>query len=424
MKVFIIGNGGREHAIAEKISNSQSFYKGILYFTRPNAGMETLGHGVDINPSDLNLLLKFAIEKGIDFTVVGPEQPLALGITDLFRSNGLKIFGPGSTAAMIESSKIFAKELMKEAGIPTADFRAFGKESFNEALNYIRHLSHPVVIKADGLAAGKGVVISESEPESLRYIDSLVNQKVHSIAGERFIVESFLRGEEISVFAVTDGLDYIVLPVAQDHKRIGENDIGPNTGGMGAYTPVSKVVTAELMRKIEDKIIRKTLESLNKSGIVYKGCLYCGLLIDENNNPYVIEFNCRFGDPETQAVLQLIESDFLQLLVASENEEIKNYELVCNSKSACNVVAVSGGYPGDYEKGKRISGLDETTGCKIFHAGTKLSGDGVVTNGGRVLSVTATEDSLHEAIKKAYNCIEKIKFEKMYFRKDIGKKGL
>lgn len=424
MKVFIIGNGGREHAIAEKISNSQSFYKGILYFTRPNAGMETLGHGVDINPSDLNLLLKFAIEKGIDFTVVGPEQPLALGITDLFRSNGLKIFGPGSTAAMIESSKIFAKELMKEAGIPTADFRAFGKESFNEALNYIRHLSHPVVIKADGLAAGKGVVISESEPESLRYIDSLVNQKVHSIAGERFIVESFLRGEEISVFAVTDGLDYIVLPVAQDHKRIGENDIGPNTGGMGAYTPVSKVVTAELMRKIEDRIIRKTLESLNKSGIVYKGCLYCGLLIDENNNPYVIEFNCRFGDPETQAVLQLIESDFLQLLVASENEEIKNYELVCNSKSACNVVAVSGGYPGDYEKGKRISGLDETTGCKIFHAGTKLSGDGVVTNGGRVLSVTATEDSLHEAIKKAYNCIEKIKFEKMYFRKDIGKKGL
>ncbi|KAA0210317.1 phosphoribosylamine--glycine ligase [Ignavibacteria bacterium CHB1] len=424
MKVFIIGNGGREHAIAEKISNSQSFYKGILYFTRPNAGMETLGHGVDIKPSDLNLLLKFAIEKGIDFTVVGPEQPLALGITDLFRSNGLKIFGPGSTAAMIESSKIFAKELMKEAGIPTADFRAFGKESFNEALNYIRHLSHPVVIKADGLAAGKGVVISESEPESLRYIDSLVNQKVHSIAGERFIVESFLRGEEISVFAVTDGLDYIVLPVAQDHKRIGENDIGPNTGGMGAYTPVSKVVTAELMRKIEDKIIRKTLESLNKSGIVYKGCLYCGLLIDENNNPYVIEFNCRFGDPETQAVLQLIESDFLQLLVASENEEIKNYELVCNSKSACNVVAVSGGYPGDYEKGKRISGLDETTGCKIFHAGTKLSGDGVVTNGGRVLSVTATEDSLHEAIKKAYNCIEKIKFEKMYFRKDIGKKGL
>lgn len=424
MKVFIIGNGGREHAIAEKISNSQSFYKGILYFTRPNAGMETLGHGVDINPSDLNLLLKFAIEKGIDFTVVGPEQPLALGITDLFRSNGLKIFGPGSTAAMIESSKIFAKELMKEAGIPTADFRAFGKESFNEALNYIRHLSHPVVIKADGLAAGKGVVISESEPESLRYIDSLVNQKVHSVAGERFIVESFLRGEEISVFAVTDGLDYIVLPVAQDHKRIGENDIGPNTGGMGAYTPVSKVVTAELMRKIEDRIIRKTLESLNKSGIVYKGCLYCGLLIDENNNPYVIEFNCRFGDPETQAVLQLIESDFLQLLVASENEEIKNYELVCNSKSACNVVAVSGGYPGDYEKGKRISGLDETTGCKIFHAGTKLSGDGVVTNGGRVLSVTATEDSLHEAIKKAYNCIEKIKFEKMYFRKDIGKKGL
>ncbi|MEB2329200.1 MAG: phosphoribosylamine--glycine ligase [Ignavibacteriaceae bacterium] len=424
MKVFIIGNGGREHAIAEKISNSQSFYKGILYFTRPNAGMETLGHGVDINPSDLNLLLKFAIEKGIDFTVVGPEQPLALGITDLFRSNGLKIFGPGSTAAMIESSKIFAKELMKEAGIPTADFRAFGKESFNEALNYIRHLSHPVVIKADGLAAGKGVVISESEPESLRYIDSLVSQKVHSVAGERFIVESFLRGEEISVFAVTDGLDYIVLPVAQDHKRIGENDIGPNTGGMGAYTPVSKVVTAELMRKIEDRIIRKTLESLNKSGIVYKGCLYCGLLIDENNNPYVIEFNCRFGDPETQAVLQLIESDFLQLLVASENEEIKNYELVCNSKSACNVVAVSGGYPGDYEKGKRISGLDETTGCKIFHAGTKLSGDGVVTNGGRVLSVTATEDSLHEAIKKAYNCIEKIKFEKMYFRKDIGKKGL
>lgn len=424
MKVFIIGNGGREHAIAEKISNSQSFYKGILYFTRPNAGMETLGHGVDIKPSDLNLLLKFAIEKGIDFTVVGPEQPLALGITDLFRSNGLKIFGPGSTAAMIESSKIFAKELMKEAGIPTADFRAFGKESFNEALNYIRHLSHPVVIKADGLAAGKGVVISESEPESLRYIDSLVSQKVHSVAGERFIVESFLRGEEISVFAVTDGLDYIVLPVAQDHKRIGENDIGPNTGGMGAYTPVSKVVTAELMRKIEDRIIRKTLESLNKSGIVYKGCLYCGLLIDENNNPYVIEFNCRFGDPETQAVLQLIESDFLQLLVASENEEIKNYELVCNSKSACNVVAVSGGYPGDYEKGKRISGLDETTGCKIFHAGTKLSGDGVVTNGGRVLSVTATEDSLHEAIKKAYNCIEKIKFEKMYFRKDIGKKGL
>lgn len=425
MKILLIGNGGREHAIGNSIVNSPSFQNSELIFTSPNAGLEKIATPVDIKPDDVSELLKFAVENKIDFTIVGTEVPLSLGLADEFRANGLKVFGPGKRAARIESSKIFAKELMFDAGIPTAKYRAFSDVDVEDSFEYIKTLQYPIVIKADGLAAGKGVVIADTETDAVNFIDDLVKNKIHGDAGLSFIIEEFLTGQELSVFVITDGSNFKILPPAQDHKRIGDGDTGPNTGGMGAYAPASKFLNDELIKKIEDRIITKTLNALSQKDSEFKGCLYCGLIVDENNNPSVIEFNCRFGDPETQAVLQLIESDFLQLLFSSEDGNISDYDLRIKDGYACTVVAASGGYPADYEKGKVIAGLDEINDCNVFHCGTKIDQGHIVSNGGRVLAVTSYDDtSLENALKKAYDCIEKIYFEKIYYRKDIGKKGI
>lgn len=425
MKILLVGNGGREHAIGLSIVNSRSFNESELFFTSPNAGLEKIATPIDIKPNDISGLLSFALSNEIDFTIVGPEVPLSLGLANLFRSNGLKVFGPDKDAARIESSKIFAKELMFEAGVPTAKFKAFTETDLRDSYNYIKSLNYPIVIKADGLAAGKGVVIAETEAEAETFINDLIQNKIHGDAGLSFIIEEFLTGQEISVFVVTDGINYKILPPAQDHKRIFDGDTGPNTGGMGAYAPATKVINDALMKKIEEQIIIKTLKSLSEKGTPFKGCLYCGLIVDENNNPSVIEFNCRFGDPETQAVLQLIESDFLELLLWAEEGKLEKYDLQIKNAYSCVVVAASGGYPGEYEKDKIISGLDEVSSCNVFHCGTKIKDNEILSNGGRVLAVTAFDGvSLKNALDKAYECIKKINFEKIYYRKDIGKKGL
>ena len=424
MKVLIIGNGGRENAIAKSIFESESFRKenGSLYYTAENPGMEKYCKPVNIKPADIESLVSYSLENKIDFTVVGPEIPLSMGIADDFIKNGLKIFGPQKKAAEIESSKIFAKNLMLENNIPTAGYKTFSKEKFNEAIDYLNGCRFPVVFKADGLAAGKGVVIINSITEAKELLKDFSGNKTLNNTGNDFIIEEFLEGEEVSVFAVCDGSDYALLPFSQDHKKISEGERGSNTGGMGAVAPVKKFMTATLTEKIRSRIIEPILDALNKSGRNYKGCLYCGLMISDNN-PYVIEFNCRFGDPETQAVLPLIKSDFLELLVASAEGRIKDYIPEIHEKYSCSVVISSGGYPGKYETGKEIGGLDkESKDCIVFHSGTKFGKDGnILTNGGRVLTVTGISgESVSGARDIAYERISRIKFENMYFRKDIG----
>ena len=424
MKVLIIGNGGRENAIVRKIFDSKSFQnsRGKMFYTAVNPGMDKFSESIDIKPADISSLLKFALENEISFTVVGPEVPLSMGIADEFEKNGLKIFGPSKAAAEIESSKVFAKNLMTDHNVPTAQFRSFKKENISEALSYSAECNYPAVFKADGLAAGKGVVILKDKKEAGELIKSFCEGKSLNDTGSEFIIEEYLDGEEVSVFAVCDGSDYLLLPFSQDHKRIFEGEKGNNTGGMGAVAPVKKFMTASLTEKIKNRIIEPVLNAMNRSGRNYKGCLYCGLMI-VNDEPFVIEFNCRFGDPETQAVLPLIESDFLELLIASSDGNLGNYKLKIFDKYACSVVMASKGYPGKYESGKKISGLEnEFRNCLILHSGTAYNDNHeIISSGGRVLSVTGVSDeSLKDACRIAYENIEKIKFDGAYFRKDIG----
>lgn len=424
MKVLIVGNGGRENAIAKRIFESESFRKdkGRMFYTAENPGMEKYCEPVNIKPDDINSLVSFSLENKIDFTVVGPEIPLSLGIADEFIKSGLKIFGPQKNAAEIESSKIFAKNLMLENNIPTAKYKTFSKEKITEAIDFLNDSKFPVVFKADGLAAGKGVVIIKNVTEAKELLEDFSGNKTLINTGSEFIIEEFLEGEEVSVFAVCDWTDYVLLPFSQDHKKISEGERGNNTGGMGAVAPVKKFMTETLIEKIKNRIIEPVLNALNNSGRNYKGCLYCGLMISDNN-PYVIEFNCRFGDPETQAVLPLIKSDFLELLKSSAEGRIKDYIPEIHDNYSCSVVIASGGYPGNYETGKEIEGLEmEDKDCIIFHSGTKHGNQGkILTNGGRVLTVTGISgESVSGARDIAYERIRKIKFENMYFRKDIG----
>ncbi|MBV6480120.1 MAG: Phosphoribosylamine--glycine ligase [Ignavibacteria bacterium] len=424
MKVLIVGNGGREHAIARSIHESASFRKdnGILYCTSGNPGMEKFCIPVNIKPADINSLSKFAVENKIGFTVVGPEAPLSLGIADVFQKNGIKIFGPVKGAAEIESSKIFAKNLMKENEIPTARYKTFSKKEIEEAIGFINECTYPVVFKADGLAAGKGVVILNNEEEARRHLKDFSEDKTLSDTGDEFIIEEYIKGEEVSVFAICDGKDYALLPFSQDHKKISDGEMGGNTGGMGAVAPVKKFMTEALTEKIKNKIIEPVLNAMKRMGRTYKGCLYCGLMISDDE-PFVIEFNCRFGDPETQAVLPLIKSDFLELLISSAEGSIREYKLEVYNKFTCGVVIASGGYPGKFETGKLISGLeDELEQCIVFQSGTKAGNENeILTNGGRVLTVTGISDvSLSHAKYLAYERIKSISFDNMYFRNDIG----
>jgi len=420
MRILVIGSGGREHALVWKLA--QSNHVTNLYCAPGNAGTDLLAENIPIRDHDLQNLLDFALKQSIDLTVVGPEVPLVLGIVDLFRANGLKIFGPTKAAAQMEGSKVFAKQFMSRHHIPTAAFHLCDSRSAMEAVT--RSKEFPYVIKVDGLAAGKGALVIHNQADLDEAFRSIWDEQRFGAAGEKVVVEDFLKGEELSVFAITDGSRYIILPSAQDHKRIGDNDTGPNTGGMGAYAP-APLGTPEVLRQIEEQVIIPTLNGLRAEGTPYTGVLYCGLMID-GIQPSVVEFNARFGDPETQVVLPLIESDLSTLLLSAANGNLDTSSVTISRQSAVCVVMASAGYPDAYEKGKIIKGLDAVAkqDWHIFQAGTIHSDSQFKTNGGRVLAVTALADDLETAISKAYDHVSGINFDGAYYRRDIGQKGL
>jgi phosphoribosylamine--glycine ligase len=416
MKILVVGGGGREHAIAWKLSQSPLVKK--IYAAPGNAGIAELGDCVEISSEDIKELADFAEKNSIDLTVVGPELPLTLGIVDEFGKRNLKIFGPKKEAALIEGSKVFAKEFMKKYHIPTASFKIFEKKE--EALDFIRSSEFPLVIKADGLAAGKGAFVIEDLNNAEEVIQKVMGEKVLGEAGNKVVVEDFLTGEEVTILAFTDGKTILPIVSSQDHKRIYDGDRGPNTGGMGAYAP-TLIVNDRMMKKITEEILEPTIYGLEREGRVYKGVLYAGLIITEIG-PKVMEFNCRFGDPETQVVLSLLESDLAEIFLSIINEELELQDVKWKDGSAVCVVLASGGYPDKYEKGKEIFGLKraQNSGVVVFHAGTKNEGNKIVTNGGRVLGVTAFDKTMQGALSKAYSAADKIKFEGMQYRHDIG----
>ncbi|MGH2575446.1 MAG: phosphoribosylamine--glycine ligase, partial [Ignavibacteria bacterium] len=384
MKVLVIGNGAREHALIWKLRQSKDVEE--IFCTMGNAGINEIAEPINIKAEDINSLIKFVKDNEIDFTVVGPEIPLSLGIVDEFVNNGLRIFGPTKSAARLETSKVFAKEFMKRYSIPTSGFEKFNINEKSNVLDYLSDVKYPVVIKADGLAAGKGVVICDNQQNAKSAIVDFFDLKIFGTAGDNIIIEEFLNGAEASVFAVSDGTNYIILPPARDHKKILDGEKGKNTGGMGSFAPAYNIVNDESIGKIKDRIIEPVLKLMKEEGNEFKGCLYCGLMIDERNNPYVIEFNVRFGDPETQVVLPLIKSDFLKLLLTSHEGNLKDYNLETMDHFCCSVVLSSRGYPDNYDTGYEISGLNKITDdCIVFHAATKRTDDGkVVSSGGRV----------------------------------------
>jgi phosphoribosylamine--glycine ligase len=425
MNVAVIGSGGREHALAYRIRKSIGLDN--LFLIPGNPGTASLGENVSLDVTDHKCILDFCKSNSVEFVVVGPEIPLVEGLGNFLRENGLFVFGPDSGAAAIEGDKTFAKELMKKYNIPTADFVIFNSQNSGAAFDYIKDCQYPAVIKASGLAAGKGVLICNTFEEAKQALEDCFSNKVFGDAGDNIVIEEFMSGQEASIFAVTDGTDFICLPSAQDHKRIGDNDTGKNTGGMGAYSP-APVVTPELLQQVENEIIKPTLEAMKNEGKTFVGCLYCGLMITEKG-PKVVEFNCRFGDPETQAVLPLLEGNFLNLLYSAACGKLDKSSVSYSGGSAVCVVAASKGYPDKYEKGFEIKGLDEFSGSEniiIFHAGTKFKDDKIVTNGGRVLGITAVikENDLGKCKKEAYSALQKINFDNIYFRTDIADKGI
>ncbi|MBN2373979.1 phosphoribosylamine--glycine ligase [bacterium] len=421
MKIMIIGGGGREHALAWKLKKSPLVSHIIC--VPGNAGIEEIAECVPWDLSDCEGLSDLAKQNGVDITIVGPEAPLSLGIVDTFNSKGLKIFGPSKDAAILESSKSFAKELMKESGIPTPDFAVF--TDCGSALEYAKNRGFPIVVKADGIAAGKGVIICQNLRDTQRAVQKIIIEKAFGAAGNKIILEDLLTGEEASFLAFTDGKTVLPMASSQDHKSIREQDQGPNTGGMGAYSP-APVITPEIHKKIMDKIMLPVVRGMTKRGITYKGVLYAGLMI-KDNEPFVLEFNCRFGDPETQPILLRMEDDLMPVIQAVIKVKLSGVKLSWSNNAAVCVVAVSSGYPDVYEKGKEISGLKEVSkikGVTVFHSGTRKEGRKVLTNGGRVLGVTALGSDLRQAVDKAYKAIDLIQFEGIYFRRDIAQKGL
>ncbi len=421
MKVLVIGSGGREHALVWKIKQSPKVKK--IYASPGNAGIEELAEVVDIMPDDLKGLLRFAKDKKIDLTVVGPEAPLVNGIVDEFEKEGLKIFGPNKFAAQLEGSKIFAKEMMVKFNVPTANFKVF--DEYQKAKDYVCKLKPPIVLKADGLAHGKGVIIASTTRDGCGAIDLMMVDKIFGPAGKRILVEDCLEGEEASILVLSDGKNVVPLASSQDHKRIFDGDKGPNTGGMGAYSP-APVVTDEIFRQVMEEIINPVIKGMYKEGNPYKGVLYAGIMITKDG-PHVMEFNVRFGDPETQAILPRLNTDLVDLMEASISGKLANLKLGWNEKSCVAVVLASGGYPGEYQKEKKISGPDQLKTWPdvfVFHAGTKKFGKDIVTSGGRVLNVAGLGENIEQAIEYTYKAVEKISFEGMYYRKDIGQKAL
>jgi len=424
MRVLIVGGGGREHTLAWKLSQSPLLEK--LYCAPGNAGISSVAECIDIEDDDIDSLRKWALDQKIDLTVVGPEVPLVLGLADSFRLSGLNVFGPESRGAMLEGSKVWSKRKMKEWGIPTAGFTIF--DDFDDARRHlVRFYGGPVVIKADGLAAGKGVFVASGPDEAEQALYDIMIERVFGPAGNRVIIENCLVGEEVSVLAVTDGKELVILPSSQDHKAIGEGDKGLNTGGMGAYSP-APIYTEELARLTKERVFQPLLKGLTAMGVIFRGVIYAGLMVSENEFN-VLEFNVRFGDPETQAIIPRMQSDLLPLLAAAAEGDLKNIELQWKDDPAVCVVLASGGYPGSYETGFAIEGLEKLEAAgddkvAVFHAGTALKDGRLVTAGGRVMGVTAWDSDLHKALQRVYRAVDQIKFEGCYYRRDIAHRAI
>ncbi len=421
MKIAVLGKGGREHSLVWKLVQGKEVEK--VYCIPGNAGTASIAENVSLEDNSFEGIANFAKEKRIDLTIVGPEEPLAEGIVDFFQEKGLKVFGPSKKAAIIEGSKIFTRELLQKYEIPSAEFACF--DSAEKALKYLHEKGAPIVVKADGLAAGKGAIVCETIGEAEQAINKIMVEKAFGKAGEKIILEEKLVGEEASYLIFTDGNTIKPMVSSQDHKAIFDGDRGQNTGGMGAYSP-APVITKELEKEIIETIMQPTIDAMKKEGREYIGVLYAGLMITKDG-PKIVEFNCRFGDPETQPLLMRLESDLLPILQSCMDGSLAEQEIKWSEKAACCVVMASGGYPGSYEKGKEISGLGEANsleGTVVFHAGTKLDGEKVLTNGGRVLGITSLGNSIKESIENSYRAVEKISFEKAYYRKDIGQKAL
>ena len=420
MKILVVGSGGREHTLVWKLKQSRKIDK--IYCAPGNAGIGQIAKCVNIKADNIKQLADFASRNKIGLTVVGPEDPLAKGIADDFQKRKLKVFGPSRAAAQIESSKVFSKEFMRKYHIPTAPFRVFNMAA--EAIGFCKAAEFPLVVKADGLAAGKGVIVVRNIKEATRAIESIMSQKVFGKAGDRILIESFLKGQEVSVMAFADGKTIIPLLSSQDHKQAYEGDRGPNTGGMGAYCP-TPFVDEEMMEEIADHILSPTIKGLTEEGIKYKGILYAGLMLTPEG-PKVLEFNCRFGDPEVQAVLPLLKTDLAELMMATVNQKLASFNKVSwEDSSAVCVVMASKGYPGKYSVGAQISGLHNSKDnqCQIFHAGTELRGKKWVTAGGRVLGVMGKDKNLKLALNRTYRLVSKIRFEGASYRRDIGSRA-
>ena len=419
MKILLLGSGGREHAFAWKIR--QSPFCEQLFIAPGNAGTASLGVNVPINPNDFEAIGKFVQDKVVDMVVVGPEEPLVNGIYDYFKNTPaleqVRVIGPSKTGAQLEGSKAFAKRFMMERDIPTAAYAEFTSEQLEEGLDYIEQQSPPVVLKADGLAAGKGVLICQSVEEAKTEFRAMLAGKFGQ-ASSRVVVEEFLDGIEFSVFVITDGNKYKRLPIAKDYKRVGEGDTGLNTGGMGAISPVL-FVDDQLKAKVENWIISPTITGLQELGAPYKGFLFFGLT-KVGNAPYVIEYNCRMGDPETEVVFPRLENDIVELMMALDDGKLGEIEIKNDPRAAATVILVSGGYPGPYENGKIISGLDEVEGSIVFHAGTKLEDGQITTNGGRVIALTSYGEDFQKAVALSLKNAEKVQYEGKYYRQDIG----
>lgn len=425
MNILVIGSGGREHAIVWKLLQSPSVKK--IYCAAGNGGIASVAELVPVPVHDIQGLLHFVKTHSIDLTIVGPEQPLVAGIVDTFRKEGCAIFGPTQAAAQLEGSKVFAKQFMERHHIPTARFRTFQRTEYDAAKNFLKEITPPVVLKADGLAAGKGVLICDTRADAIAALDEIFVRNTFGNAGSAVVIEEFLTGEEASIFVLTDGERFALLSPAQDHKRILDGDLGKNTGGMGAYAP-APIVTPSLLETVISTIIRPTLEGMKAEGTPYTGCLYVGLMITDKG-PYVLEYNCRFGDPETQVVVPLIDGDFASICYSIAQGTFDPSSVQLHKACAVCVVMASHGYPDEYETGKKIAGLENVKpehGTIVFHAGTKRQDDTLLTAGGRVLGVTAIgfENELEQTIRLAYSAVRQITFDGAYYRSDIGQKAL
>lgn len=422
MKLLVVGNGGREHAIIHKLRENPSVE--IIYCCAGNGGISAEAECYAVKPTDVEGVVALAKEKGVDFAVVAPDDPLVLGMVDALEAAGIPAFGPDARAAVIEGSKVFSKQLMEKYHIPTAKYRVF--DDARAAEEYIRENNeYPIVIKADGLALGKGVIIAQNLEEACGAVRSIMEDKIFGASGNQLVVEEFLTGPEVSVLSFTDGKTVVPMVSSMDHKRVNDNDQGPNTGGMGTVAP-NPYYTPEIARECMEKIFLPTVQAMNAEGRTFKGCLYFGLMLTPKG-PYVIEYNCRFGDPETQVVLPLLDTDLLTIMQAVQQQRLSEVEIRWKPGAAACVILASGGYPKSYQTGYPISGLDaggQAEGAVVYHAGTKRDGERYLTGGGRVLGVTATGGDLREALDKAYAAAEKISFEGVHYRRDIGQRAL